>query len=123
MVAFGLLSSLFDALTFVLLALVFRASEVEFRSGWFVESLLTELAVALVVRTRRPFWRSRPSRLLLGATLALVPLTLALPYLPFAGGLGFAPLPAALLVLVIGVTVLYVSATELAKRAFFRRRL
>lgn len=78
-------------------------------------ALLTELVIALVVRTRRPFFRSRPGNLLLGSTLALVPLTLALPYLPFAHALGFTALPVPILAFVIGITLLYVGAVELAK--------
>jgi len=121
MVEFGILSSLFDFLTFGVLLGLFAATAELFRSGWFVESLLTELVIALVVRTRRPFFRSRPGRLLLGSTLAVVLLTLALPYLPVAHVLGFVPLPAALLASLAGITVLYVAAAELAKRSFYRR--
>ena len=60
MVKFGVLSSVFDAVTFATLLLVFATPVAVFRTGWFVESLLTELVIALVVRTRRPFFRSRP---------------------------------------------------------------
>ena len=70
MIKFGLLSSVFDFATFGVLLLVYRAAAVEFRTAWFVESLLTELVVALVVRTRRPFFRSRPGRFLLWSTVA-----------------------------------------------------
>jgi P-type Mg2+ transporter len=59
---FGLVSSVFDYVTFGVLLFVVHASPDEFRTGWFIESLLTELAVALVVRTRRSFYRSRPGR-------------------------------------------------------------
>jgi Cation transporting ATPase, C-terminus len=62
MVEFGLLSSAFDALTFTTLIVGFGANETMFRTGWFVESLFTELVIALVVRTQRPVWRSRPHR-------------------------------------------------------------
>jgi Mg2+-importing ATPase len=91
-----------------------------FRTGWFVESLLTELVIALVVRTRRPFFRSRPGRLLLWSTVALVALTVAIPYLPFIGVCGFVPLPGMLLITVAAITGLYVVATELTKRRFYR---
>ena len=70
MVEFGLLSSVFDALTFATLLLVFATPVSVFRTGWFVESLLTELVIALVVRTRRPFFRSRPGRWTLLASTA-----------------------------------------------------
>ena len=120
MVEFGVLSSLFDFLTFATLLGLFHATPELFRTGWFVESLLTELVVALVVRTRRPFFRSRPGSLLLASTLALIPLTFAIPYLPHADVLGFVPLPASLLVALAAVTALYVAATELMKRWFYR---
>ena len=64
MIRFGLISSLFDAATFAFLMIVTQAHAATFQTGWFVESLLTELAILLVIRTRRPAWRSRPSRLI-----------------------------------------------------------
>ncbi len=120
MVEFGVTSSLFDLLTFAALLGLFRAGPELFRTGWFVESLLTELVIALIVRTERPFFRSRPGRLLLISTLLLVPLTFALPFLPGANLLGFVPPPAALLASLVAITLLYVLATELLKRWFYR---
>ena len=120
MLEFGAVSSIFDFLTFGALLLVFHAAPDLFRTGWFVESLLTELVIALVVRTRRPFYRSRPGRVLLWSTVALIALTVAIPYLPFIGVFGFVPLPGMLLVTVIAITALYVAATELTKRRFYR---
>jgi Mg2+-importing ATPase len=120
MVEFGVLSSLFDFLTFGVLLFVFRSGPEQFRSGWFVESLLTELAVALVVRTRRPLFKSRPGTLLLASTLLLVPVTLVVPYLPHAVALGFAPVPLGLLGTLAAITVLYVAAAEATKRWFYR---
>ena len=87
-----------------------------FRTGWFVESLLTELVIALVVRTRRPFFQSRPGKVLLISTMGLIVVTFAIPFLPFAGVFGFVPLPIMLVVAISGITVLYVAATELTKR-------
>jgi Mg2+-importing ATPase len=92
-----------------------------FRTGWFVESLLTELLIALVVRTRRRFWQSRPGSLLLWSTVALVLLTFALPYLPYSGLLGFTPLPGGLLLAVTAVALLYVAGAEWLKRGFYQR--
>jgi Mg2+-importing ATPase len=122
MILFGLLSSVFDLLTFGVLLWVFQAAPAEFRTGWFIESLLTELVIALVVRTRRPFWRSRPGRLLLGSTVAMVALTLVLPYLPPMALFGFVPLPTSLLMAMIGLTLAYVAAVEVGKRFFYARR-
>jgi P-type Mg2+ transporter len=120
MVEFGLLSSVFDFATFGLLLWVFHAAPAEFQTTWFVESLLTELAIALVVRTRRPFFRSRPGKMLLGLTLLLGVITPALPYLPFMSVFGFVPIPWTLTALVLAITALYVVAVEVAKRWFYR---
>jgi len=121
MFVFGAVSSLFDFITFGLLLWVFSASADLFRTGWFVESLLTELVIALIVRTRRPFFRSRPGRLLLASTIAVTALAFALPYLPFADLFGFVTPPPALMGALVGITSLYVVATETAKRVIYRR--
>jgi len=120
MVEFGVLSSAFDFLTFALLLSVFQASPDMFRTGWFIESLLTELVIALVVRTRRLFFKSRPGTLLLASTAVLVLVTFAIPYLPHAAVLGFTPLPGSLLLTLIGITVVYVVAAERTKAWFYR---
>jgi Mg2+-importing ATPase len=122
MVEFGALSSAFDFAIFGVLLIAFHAPPEMFRTGWFVESLLTELAVALVVRTRRPFFRSRPGAMLLWSSIVLAGVTLALPYLPLVEVIGLVPLPASLLVSIVAVTALYVGATELLKIWFYRRQ-
>ena len=121
MVLFGLVSSIFDFLTFGTLLFLFRASPEEFRTGWFIESLITELVIALVVRTRHLFFRSRPGTLLLASTLIFIAITLVLPYLPFISVFGFIPLPAPLMLAMLGLTALYVVATELTKKYFYSR--
>jgi len=118
MVVFGLLSSAFDIATFLVLRLVFHADASLFRTGWFIESTATELAVMLVLRTAKPFYRSRPGRALL-VTSGLVGLVvLVLPYTPLAALLGLVPPDALLLAALAALTVLYVAANELAKRRF-----
>ena len=112
MVEFGVLSSVFDILTFGVLLCVFRAPRRSFRTAWFVESLLTELVIALVVRTRRPFFRSRPGTLLLVSTVALIVVTFVIPYLPLVSAIGFVPLPPSLVVALCAITVCYVAATR-----------
>jgi len=120
MLEFGILSSAFDFLTFGALLGLFHATPELFRTGWFVESLLTELVVALVVRTRRPFFRSKPGKVLLVSTMVLIPVAFAIPYLPHIGVLGFVAVPGSLLAALAGVTALYVLATELMKKWFYR---
>jgi Mg2+-importing ATPase len=120
MVEFGAVSSIFDFLMFGTLLAVFHAAPATFRTGWFVESLLTELVVVLVMRTRRPFFRSRPGTILLASTLGLIALAFAIPYLPGTRVFGFVPLPGSLIAAISLITVLYVAATELQKRWFYR---
>jgi Mg2+-importing ATPase len=120
MVEFGVLSSVFDFLTFGALVRIFHATPEGFRTSWFVESLLTELMVALVMRTRRPFLQSRPGRLLTISTMALIPIAFAIPYATFAGVFGFVPLPGVIVSTIALITVLYVAATELQKMWFYR---
>ena len=95
----------------------------EFRTGWFVESVISASVIVLVVRSRRPFTQSRPSRGLLGATLAVAGLTLLLPYTPLRGPLGFVPLPPLFLAALLGIVVGYVAAAEVAKKVFYRHVL
>lgn len=121
MAVFGLVSTAFDVLTFAVLLLAFGAGEAEFRTAWFLVSLLTELAVVLVLRTRGPALRGRPGALLLWTTLAAAAAALAIPFLDgFASAFGFVPLPAALVAASLGIVAGYVVATETAKLALFR---
>lgn len=121
MIIFGLVSSVFDYATFGMLLLVVRATEQQFQTAWFIESLLTELVIALVVRTRWPFYRSRPGKMLLWLTIAVSLGTLAVPYLPFSHFLGFTPLPAWVMAALLVLTALYVAAAEIAKKIFYAR--
>ena len=120
MVEFGSLSSVFDFLAFGALLKIFHATPEVFRTGWFVESLLTELVVALVMRTVRPCFRSRPGTLLLKLTVVLIAVAFAIPYVPFMRVFGFVPFSGAIMLTLIAITLLYVTATELQKRRFFR---
>ena len=122
MLLFGGISSVFDGLTFVVLLLVLQVAPPEFRTAWFVESLLTELAILLVVRTQRPLFASRPSTALLWISAAVAVVAVALPYVPAAQALfGFVPLPPTLLAVLVLITLLYTAASEAAKQVFFRR--
>ena len=121
MMAFGLVSSAFDFVTFGFLILVAGATAQIFQTGWFVESLITELAIVMIVRTGNPFWKSRPSGLLSWLTLAVGVLAIAIPCLPGAGWFGFVPLPAPIMAGLIAITLAYLAASEATKRWFFAR--
>jgi Mg2+-importing ATPase len=122
MLVFGLISSAFDLLTFAALLYVFHAGEAEFQTTWFVISLLTELAVVLVLRTRRPMWRSRPSRTLLSTTVLVILVALAIPFLGrFVAPFGFVPLTPSMMAAIIVIVLAYIAATEAAKLVLARK--
>jgi len=117
MLVFGLVSTAFDLVTFGVLLHFFHASETIFQTAWFVVSLLTELAVLLVLRTRLPAWRSRPGALLLATTLAVGVLAVTLPLVgPAARVFGFVPLPWEISAALAAIVAGYVLATEAVKR-------
>jgi len=119
MLTFGLVSAIFDLITFGMLILIAQATETSFRTGWFTESVISACLIMLVIRSRRVFYKSRPSKPLLFTTLAVIFATLLLPYLPFAGLLGFSPLPLTVLGLIALIVVLYVITAEVVKKIFY----
>lgn len=121
MFVFGLQSSLFDLLTFILLIFVFHVTPETFRSAWFMESLLTEILILLVIRTQRPLVKSKPSGVLLIAAGLTLCITFILPHLTLAKAFELAPLPGNLLFIVTAVALIYVIAGEIAKRHFMQR--
>lgn len=121
MIVFGVVSSLFDFLTFAALVFVLKTGPEEFRTGWFVESVMTEVLIIAVLRTWKPFYKSRISRPLLIAMIAVLIITLALPYSPVSELLGFTPLPVSSMMLLGLITLLYGAASEIAKRIFYAR--
>ena len=122
MVGFGLVSSAFDMLTFGVLLLLAVPPAV-FRTAWFIESLLSELLVLLVIRTRRPLFRSRPGTALLWLSVGVASVALALPWTPFAAMLGLAPLNGPLMATLATVLTLYVIASQASKRWLTNRTL
>jgi P-type Mg2+ transporter len=120
MLVLGPVSSIFDFLTFGLLLLVFHASEALFQTGWFIESLATQVLVIFVLRTRRNPLRSRPHPLLAATSVAVVVLAVVLPFTPLGAWFGFAPPSAAFLFAIAGLTVSYLVLAQGAKWAFYR---
>jgi len=121
MLTFGLLSSVFDYLTFGVLLLILQATTDQFRTGWFLESVISASVTVLVVRTRKPFFRSKPGRYLLIATLLIVGLTLILPFSPLGEVFGFIPLPIPFILFVGIIVGLFMFAAEITKGIFYRR--
>jgi Mg2+-importing ATPase len=121
MLFFGTLSSVFDYLTFGILLWVLKATPEQFRTGWFLESVVSASLIVLVIRTRQSILKSRPSTLLLLATFMIVTVTLLIPYSRFAGPLGLEPLRPVFLAMLGGVVALYIVSAEVVKKAFYKR--
>jgi len=121
MLVFGLLSSVFDYLTFGVLLLILHASVEEFRTGWFMESVISASMIVLVVRTRGPFLKSKPGKALLTATLLVAVVTILFPYTPMGTLFGFAPIPLPYLLTLLLIVLLYIISAEVAKRFFYGR--
>ncbi len=119
MLTFGLVSSFFDFMTFGFLVFVAHATAQTFQTAWFIESLITELAIVLVVRTRKAFWQSRPSALLVWLTAGTFLVAVASPILPYAAWFGFVPLPMPIMAGLFVITMMYLIASEATKHWFF----
>jgi len=120
MVFIGPISSIFDFLTFYVLLHFLHASEAQFHTGWFVESLATQTLVLFVIRTAKNPLRSRPSGPLIATCLSAVTVGTYLPFSPLAGVLGFTPLPAAYFGFVAVATGIYLVLVEAAKKRLLR---
>lgn len=122
MLVFGPVSSLFDFLTFFFLYSIFHLSGSNFQTGWFIESLATQVFVIYIIRTRKiPFLQSRPSSYLLITTLGIVVAGTMIATTPLAKIFGFSPLPAGILMIVFGLVIIYLLLVEMVKRAFYRK--
>jgi Mg2+-importing ATPase len=121
MITFGIVSSIFDYLTFGLLLLVLHATQVQFRTGWFLESVVSASLIVLVIRSRKPSYKSRPGKYLLIATISIVVITLILPYTPLAAIFGFCPLPVPFLLFIGLIILLYIITAEIVKKIFYKR--
>jgi Mg2+-importing ATPase len=119
MVTFGLLSSVFDYLTFGALYVLVGTNPAAFRTGWFIESVVSAACVVLVVRSRRPLGKSRPGRGLGRATLLCVGATVLLAFSPLAEPLDLVRPRVGVLGLIILIIAGYISAAELLKRRFY----
>ncbi|HLK29093.1 MAG TPA: magnesium-translocating P-type ATPase [Puia sp.] len=121
MIVFGLLSSVYDYLTFGVLLFFMKANEKIFQTGWFVESVISATLIVLVVRTRLPFFKSLPGKYLSIATSMIILFVLILPFTPLASLFGFVSLPLSFYGWMLLIVSAYIISAEIAKRWFFRR--
>ncbi len=120
MLVFGILSSVFDYLTFGALLFILQAAQDQFRTGWFIESVISASMIVLVIRTKKPFFKSTPGKYLFTATLLIVVSALIFPFIPIGKVFGFSQLPVSFLVLMGAIVGLYVIAAEMMKSVFYR---
>jgi Mg2+-importing ATPase len=120
MLVFGPVSSVFDFITFYALLYLFGAGEALFQTGWFIESITTQVLVVFAIRTRRPIFRSRPHAFLAAMATAVVAVAIALPMLPAGRWLGFVAPPPLFFVFLVGATLAYLAIVEIVKRIFYR---
>jgi len=120
MIVFGLHSSVFDFLTFYMLYFRLHLSVDMFRTGWFLESVLTELFALYIMRTAMPFFKSRPGKWLVITSVSTAALILLLPLSPFAVNLGFTPPAMTELATLLCILTAYVFTADLLKQWFFR---
>jgi Mg2+-importing ATPase len=121
MITFGLVSSVFDYLTFGVLLFILHATQDQFRTGWFIESVVSASLIVLVIRSRKPFFKSKPGKYLLTATLSIMVVTLILPFTPLSEIFGFKPLSMSFLVLIGIIVFCYIITTEMVKRVFYKK--
>jgi Mg2+-importing ATPase len=119
MITFGVLSSFFDFLAFGVLWFILRANEITFRSGWVLESVISSALIVLVIRTRKPFYRSVPGMFLLAATLVDVVVMLLLPSTYVGRLFALVPLPAVFLWYLLGIVIVYFISAEVMKMVFY----
>lgn len=120
MMTFGLISSVFDFLTFGVLLLLLHATIDTFRTGWFIESVISASIIVLVIRSRLPVFKSKPGKYLCTATILIAILAVVVPLTPLSGLFGFTELPLRFLLVVAGIAILYILSAELAKHLFYK---
>jgi P-type Mg2+ transporter len=121
MIIFGIHSSIFDVITFLTLLYVLKVKESAFQTGWFIESILTELFILFIIRTHKNFFKSKPGKYLFILSIVGLILTLGLPYLSIANNVGLTPLPFLNLGVMLTIVVIYILTADLLKVWFFKK--
>lgn len=121
MVIFGIHSSIFDVITFLTLLYILKVKESAFQTGWFIESILTELFILFIIRTHKNFFKSKPGKYLFILSIMGLVITLGLPYLTFANDIGLTPLPLVNLGAMLIIVAAYILTADLLKVWFFKK--
>ena len=120
-VVFGIVSSVFDFVTFYVLYGVFHLDAQHFQTGWFIESIATQILVVFIIRTKRvPFWKSAPGRYIILSAGLVVILAWLIPYTFIGPLISFTPLPALLLLFILAIAIAYLVVAETSTYVFYR---
>ncbi|MCG3202614.1 MAG: Magnesium-transporting ATPase, P-type 1 [Gammaproteobacteria bacterium] len=122
MLIIGPVSSVFDFLTFYVMLVVLKANESLFHTGWFIESLATQTLVIFVIRTRGNPLASRPHQFLIGLSVLVVCIAVALPLTPLGPYFRFVAPPAGFYLFLATMVIAYLIVVEFVKRRFYRSR-
>ncbi|HTZ42116.1 MAG TPA: magnesium-translocating P-type ATPase [Candidatus Omnitrophota bacterium] len=122
MLWFGPLSTIYDLIALAILVFFFKASEISVRTGWFVESISTQILVFFIIRTRKsPFWKSKPGKGVLISCLSMFAFALMVPYTPLGTIFQLTPLPPLYFAFLAGMIITYLLIAEIGKRIFFKK--
>lgn len=121
MIIFGLISSIFDFITFFTLLYCFKVSPLEFRSGWFIEALLTQIFVILILRTKQRFYQSKPDKHLLYTILIVSAVGFIIPFTPLGAILEIYPLQSNLFIAIVFIVLGYILLVETVKIWFYKK--
>lgn len=120
MLTFGLVSSLYDYITFGVLLFIFKSDTGQFRTGWFIESVISASMAVLIIRTRRTFYQSRPSKSLFLTTLLIGVVVILLPFTSLGSILGFEPINMKIYIAIALIIILYIGTLEVVKKIFYK---
>ena len=121
MIIFGIHSSFFDVITFLILFYVVKVKESAFQTAWLVESILTELFILFIIRTHQNFFKSKPGKYIFILSIIGFLTTILLPYTPVANEIGLSPLPLLNLTLMLIIVASYIVTADLLKVWVFRK--
>ena len=120
MFVIGPISSMFDFLTFYVMLVILQANEKLFQTGWFVESLCTQVMVIFIIRTHGNPLKSHAHPFLIATSLTIVAIAILLPFTPIGSYFGFVPPPMKFYLILGGMVFVYLCMVELAKQVFYR---
>ena len=121
MIVFGLHSSFFDIVTFVVLYKLMNAPVHMFQTGWFLESTISELCILFIIRTQKNFFQSRPKKTLIWLSIMAVLVTIGMIYVPFADRFDMYRLPLQIVGIIAVILFFYIITADILKKAFFKK--